>query len=177
MGPAGSSSACRSPTSADRRALRAAGSSRSESAARSRTPRPSPRWPRVAGRSLPRIGAGVPVAQRDPDQRDVSRCWSPLPPNTSTPRARGRDRHLLASITSSTRSTCPRPTPTSSVRPVAQRPGCTQDLVDVAGERRGWHAIMTRSERFREWAIQNGYKVSDRGRIPGEVQEAHNTSR
>jgi Lsr2 len=26
---------------------------------------------------------------------------------------------------------------------------------------------------IRDWAKQNGYKVSDRGRIPGEIQEAY----
>jgi hypothetical protein len=27
--------------------------------------------------------------------------------------------------------------------------------------------------RLREWARANGYKVSERGRIPGEVREAY----
>lgn len=30
---------------------------------------------------------------------------------------------------------------------------------------------------IREWAKANGYKVSDRGRIPAEVREAYNASR
>lgn len=30
---------------------------------------------------------------------------------------------------------------------------------------------------IRVWARQNGYKVSDRGRIPGEIQEAYDKSR
>ena len=49
------------------------------------------------------------------------------------------------------------------------------------GGRRGRAARAARDHdqirAIREWARQNGYKVSDRGRIPVEVQEAYNTSR
>lgn len=49
------------------------------------------------------------------------------------------------------------------------------------GGRRGRSARAARDRdqisAIRQWARQNGYKVSDRGRIPGEVQQAYNTSR
>jgi hypothetical protein len=45
------------------------------------------------------------------------------------------------------------------------------------GTRRG-RAARDREQvgAIREWAKQNGYKVSERGRIPGEVQEAYDKS-
>lgn len=50
----------------------------------------------------------------------------------------------------------------------------------AAGARRSsGDAALSRSEsaKIREWARENGYKVSDRGRIPAEVKEAYDAAR
>jgi len=50
----------------------------------------------------------------------------------------------------------------------------------AAGARRSsGGAALSRSEsaKIREWARENGYKVSDRGRIPAEVKEAYDAAR
>ncbi|MEE6263237.1 histone-like nucleoid-structuring protein Lsr2 [Plantactinospora sonchi] len=48
--------------------------------------------------------------------------------------------------------------------------------------RRGAPTSPTRSDRelnraIREWAVQNGYDVSERGRIPSSVVQAYNSQR
>ncbi|MFC6015849.1 Lsr2 family protein [Plantactinospora solaniradicis] len=48
--------------------------------------------------------------------------------------------------------------------------------------RRGPTTSPTRSDRdlnraIREWAVQNGYEVSERGRIPSSVVQAYNSQR
>jgi hypothetical protein len=57
----------------------------------------------------------------------------------------------------------------AALQPFIDLEGTTQ-VAQVRSGRRSTGSTQT----VREWAKKNGHKVSDRGRIPGDVQEAYN---